>query len=104
MTDSELFGRRLRAARKAAGAKQGELAKALDVDPKHISRLERGKVKPSFDLICDAGRFLKVSFVDLDNADENPSVLRRRILQYVDAADAALLQKMFRILKALTTP
>jgi transcriptional regulator with XRE-family HTH domain len=104
VTDSELFGKRLRAARKAAGVKQGALAKALDVDPKHISRLETGKVKPSFDLICEAGRFLKWSFLDLESAEENSAALKKRIIRDLDTAGVAQLQRMHRVLKALLSP
>ena len=104
VTDAQLFGKRLRAARKAAGVKQGVLAKALDVDPKHISRLERGKVKPSFDLICEAGRFLKAPFLELDIAEDNPSVLKRRIARDLETAGVDKLQRIHRVLKALVSP
>ena len=103
MTDAELFGKRLRAARKAANVKQRELAKALDVDPKHISRLESGKVKPSFDLICQANRFLRASFLDLESAEENPSVLKKRILHYLDTTGIERLQQANRVLRALNS-
>ena len=104
VTDAQLFGKRLRAARKAAGVKQGVLAKALDVDPKHISRLERGKVKPSFDLICEAGRFLKTPFLELEIAEDNPSVLRKRIARDLDTAGVERLQRVRRVLMALISP
>lgn len=104
MTETQLFGKRLQAARKAAGVKQGRLAKALDVDPKHISRLETGKAKPSFDLICQASRFLKVSpslLFEFDAAEENVSVIKEQIRQLVDSADVKQLQRSRRVLKAL---
>jgi transcriptional regulator with XRE-family HTH domain len=104
MTDAQLFGKRLRAARKAAGVKQGVLAKALDVDPKHISRLERGKVKPSFDLICQAGRFLKAPFLELEIAEDNPSLLKKRIARDLDTVGIEQLQRVHRVLKALISP
>jgi transcriptional regulator with XRE-family HTH domain len=91
----------------AAGVKQGRLAKALDVDPKHISRLETGKVKPSFDLVCQASRFLEVSpslLFDFDAAEENVSVLKERIRRVVETADMTQLQKAHRVLKALLEP
>ena len=80
------------------------LAKALDVDPKHISRLERGKVKPSFDLICRAGRFLKTPFLELEIAEDNPSVLKKQISRTLDRADLEQLQRVHRVLKALVSP
>ena len=107
MTDAQLFGKRLKAARTAAGVKQGRLAKALDVDPKHISRLETGKVKPSFDLVCQASRFLKVSpsvLFDFDSAEENVSVLKDRIRRLVETADFTRLQKAHHVLRALLEP
>lgn len=107
MTDAQLFGKRLRAARIAAGVKQGPLAKALDVDPKHISRLERGKVKPSFDLICQASRFLKVSpslLLDFDAAEENPSTLKERVRRLLETADVKQIQRAHRILKVFLEP
>ena len=107
MNDAQLFGRRLKAARIAAGVKQGPLARALDVDPKHISRLERGKVKPSFDLVCEASRFLKVSpsvLLELDAAEENALLLKERIRRLLEAADIKQLQRAHRVLKALMEP
>ena len=107
MTDAQLFGKRLKAARIAAGIGQGPLAKALDVDPKHISRLERGKVKPSFDLVCQAGRFLKVSpgvLLEFDAAEENASALKEQIRRLLETADGKQLQRARRVLKALLEP
>jgi transcriptional regulator with XRE-family HTH domain len=104
VTDAQLFGKRLKAIRTAAGVKQGPLAKALDVDPKHISRLERGKVKPSFDLVCQAGRFFRVSpslLLELDAAEENVPVLKQRIQRLVETVDMKQLQRAYRVLKAL---
>jgi transcriptional regulator with XRE-family HTH domain len=107
VNDAQLFGKRLKSARIAAGIKQARLAKALDVDPKHVSRLETGKVKPSFDLICQAGRFLNISpslLLDLDFAEESLSALKERIRRLIEAADVAQLQKVHRVLKALLEP
>ena len=107
MTEAQLFGRRLKAARVAAGVDQGRLAKVLDVDPKHISRLERGKVKPSFDLICQASKFLRISpslLFDFDSATDNPSVLKEQIRTLIETADVTGLQKVRRLLKALLEP
>jgi len=107
LTNAELFGRRLKAARTAAGIKQGPLAYALDVDPKHISRLERGKVKPSFELICQASRFLKISpalLLELDVAEEGIPALKERIRRMLDGLEVAQMQRAYRVLKALLQP
>lgn len=107
MTDSQVFGKRLKAARKASGMKQGSLASALGVDPKHISRLESGKVKPSFDLICKASKALRISaglLFDLDMAEERPSVLKEKIQRRLQGVEIGQLQTVYRVLKAILDP
>lgn len=55
MFSTEIFGQRLRAARKAAGQKQEELGQVLDVGKSQISELEHGTSSTSLEklsLIC----------------------------------------------------
>ncbi len=52
MISSNSFGKNLQKRRKAFGIPQYELAKRLDISPNHLSSLETGKAKPSFDLLC----------------------------------------------------
>lgn len=47
--DNNWFGRRLRAAREAAGLSQEGLAERVDITRLTIARYESGKLKPSFD-------------------------------------------------------
>lgn len=42
----ELFGLRLRELRRAKGLSQAEIAEMINVDSKHVSRLETGKTFP----------------------------------------------------------
>lgn len=107
MTDAQRFGKRLKAARKSARIKQGSLGKSLGVDAKHISRLECGKAKPSFDLICEASRILKVSpsvLFEFDVAEEDPSVMMEKIRHLLEDADIKQLQRAHRVLRGLLEP
>ena len=55
MFSAEAFGQRLRAARKAAGQKQEELGRALNLGKGQISAIERGHASTSLEklsLIC----------------------------------------------------
>jgi transcriptional regulator with XRE-family HTH domain len=45
------YGKGIRIARALAGVRQKQLAKLADVDPSHISLIEKGKREPSLDLL-----------------------------------------------------
>lgn len=55
------FGKRLMNTRKVAGMTQEELAEKLSVAKQHISRMERGVVSCSIDLLVDISCVLDVS-------------------------------------------
>lgn len=62
----KLFGRRVRAAREAAGyASQEELARTLGVSVFTVSRWERGESKPDFDGLHRLADALRVSAASL---------------------------------------
>ena len=55
------FGQRLKKARKAMNFTQEELAEILGVERLHITRMERGVVACSIDLLLDLSCHLQVS-------------------------------------------
>jgi transcriptional regulator with XRE-family HTH domain len=59
-TAAKLFGKRVRAARKAAKLTQEEVAEKLNIHLNHLSQIERGVGRPSFDLIFDLAHVLTV--------------------------------------------
>lgn len=90
MTDSDLksiFGRRLKAARKARGMTQEELGHAINVDYKHLGAIERGAKAPSFELVDRIADALKVEPYKLFLPDD----VER---EDVDADLKAVLQEM----------
>lgn len=46
------FGKRIQKRRKSLNIKQNVLAETLGITPNHLSTIENGKAKPSYDLIC----------------------------------------------------
>lgn len=48
----EEFGKRIRKRRNALHIKQNTLAELIGVTPNHLSTIENGKAKPSYDVIC----------------------------------------------------
>ncbi|HVC35835.1 MAG TPA: helix-turn-helix transcriptional regulator [Candidatus Dormibacteraeota bacterium] len=67
MTDDSVivFGRRLRAARKACGLTQIEVAAKANVSPNHYARLERGEIKPKYEMIEKLAKALGVKSSDI---------------------------------------
>jgi len=107
LSDSERFGQRLRKIRESAGFKQVQLARLLDVDSKHLSRLERGKVNPSFEIIFRIARTLKASpslLFEFDDPEPDPKILKKKIQQFLEPLDREQLQLARRLLKTLFTP
>jgi len=51
MRPADLFGKRVRAARKAPGFTLREVAERAHIHLNHLSQIERGRRRPSFELI-----------------------------------------------------
>jgi transcriptional regulator with XRE-family HTH domain len=106
LNDSERFGQRLRKIRESAGFKQVQLARLLDVDSKHLSRLERGKVNPSFEIIFRIARTLKVSpslLFEFDDSEVDSKILMKQIQQFLAPLSREQLGLARRLLKTLFT-
>ena len=70
VTLKKLFGRRLRSLRKLRDLTQEGLAEVCDVSAEYVSRIERGLVSPSFDVIAALCHALKVEPHDLFSFSE----------------------------------
>ena len=60
-----VFGRRLKALRKARGLTQEQLGRAANVDYKHIGSIERGIHPPSFAVVERIAKALTVEYHEL---------------------------------------
>lgn len=60
-----VFGRRLKALRKARGLTQEQLGRAAKVDYKHVGSIERGIHPPSFAALERIAKVLKVEYHEL---------------------------------------
>jgi transcriptional regulator with XRE-family HTH domain len=72
----ELLGARIREIRKAHGLTQEQLAEMVDIEQKHVSRIELGKNYPTIDRLEKMATALNVplisffDFLHLENNDE----------------------------------
>jgi len=58
-TSLQLLGQRIRAARKAKGLSQEDLALESGIDPSYVGGVERGQRNPSFKKLCALSKTLE---------------------------------------------
>lgn len=88
---SPAFGQRLREERRATGRSLSDLAKALQITKGYLSRLERGKAKPSKGIIESIARALEIDPGPLKIlADDLPDDVRQILYRYPEDAPTLL--------------
>jgi len=107
MTAEQLFGKRVRTARKAARLTLQQAAEKLDIHLNHLSEIERGKSRPSFELIIQIADVFGVPpmslfMFDRDETDER--ALRRKINSLLDTYSADQLGHIYRYMKFMIGP
>ena len=103
MTPALQFGGRVRSVRKSRKLKIWQLAERVDIEVKHLGRIERGERKPSFDLIISLAKCLNVSpakFFEFESTAD-PKTLRKSIDQLLSSLDAQQLGQVRQVLSTL---
>ncbi len=106
-TDGKLFGKRVRAARKAAKLSLEEVAEKADSTYNHLSQIERGTRRPSFKLIFALARVLGVSalnFFIFDAEDTDARAVRRRVTSALENCNIEELLRVDRFIKFVLRP
>jgi transcriptional regulator with XRE-family HTH domain len=107
MSAEKLFGRRVRAARKAAMLTLEKAAEKLDIHLNHLSEIERGKSRPSFELIIQMAAVFGVSPMMLfmfEGEETDEKSLRRKIYALLDKYTAHQLGQVYRYLTFMIGP
>jgi len=103
MNEAILFGRLLRATRRAHNMGLAKLAEKVGIGAKHLGRVERGEKLPSFELIIALANAMDVSpseFFEFENAEADQKVVRERLRQLLGKRDLDQLRRAYRVLKA----
>lgn len=98
------FGKLVRAIRKERRLKSSFLAERVDIEVKHLGRIERGEKRPSFELIIALADALDVPparFFDFESGTLDPNLLRKRVVRQLTDRDAAQLKRAATILEIL---
>lgn len=102
-TIKELVGARLKELRKSRGLSQADVAERINVDAKHISRLETGKTFPYAETLEALGKALDVpvkEFFEFEHL-ESERVNVKSFLELVEGAGEEKLQLIYKVVKAL---
>jgi len=98
-----LLGARIKELRKNRAMSQEQLAERIDVDPKHLSRIESGRGYPSLDALENIANVLKIEMKDLfeyqhlDSAEEIEKTIDV-LLKSVDENKKKILLKLIKAL------
>src|ERR1700722_5134408 len=98
MDHAKLFGRRLKALRKANKLNQAELAEKVGIETKYLSNIETGRRSPSFEKTVALAKALEVSMSALftfDDDEADPRILKRRIEANLAKATAQQLKQIY---------
>ena len=107
MNEAALFGKLLRATRKAHNLGQSELAERVGISAKHLGRVERGEKLPSFELIVALAKAMGESpsvFFEFENASADERVMKERLQHLLNKRDLGQLRRAYRVLRATLSP
>lgn len=107
MNEQILFGRKLRAIRKAAKLSREKLAERAGINSNYLGEIERGEKWPSLEILSALARVLNVSvgdFFDYGAQEQNINLLKAKLRHLLEDREVAEIQQAQRVLKALFEP
>lgn len=103
MSKDNSFGKRLQQIRKSKGLTQEKLAELAGVHEKHISKLETGYYKPSFETLDKILKVLEVSpseiGLEMKNISVNDNIFYIKSMQILNSATERELEYYYGLIK-----
>ena len=99
-----LFGRKIRAVRKAANMSRETAAEKAEITASYLGEVERGEKWPALEIIYGVAIALNVSpstFFEFETQETDQALLRRKLHRIVENRTVAEQQQALRILKGL---
>lgn len=103
-TEKGLLGARIKEIRKGKGLSQEQLSEKIDIDVKHLSRIEVGANFPSLGTLVKLSEALSVElkdFFELTHLTDNPKELRATISSLLKEAQEDQLKVIVKVLRAI---
>ncbi|MBF0231769.1 MAG: helix-turn-helix transcriptional regulator [Desulfamplus sp.] len=98
-----MIGSRIQKIRKKKGMTQDRLAEDVDISPKYLSSIERGKENPTINTLISLSESLDVDledFFDLIKL-ENPEISKEKIMALLEKVEPGQLKMIYRILAVI---
>ena len=103
MDIKQMIGARIKEIRTKKGITQEGLSERMEINPKYLSSIERGKENPTLNTLIKLSESLEVdigeifSFVEA----EDPNRRRSQIISLLDEADSEQLKLVFKVLSVV---
>ena len=103
MDIKQMIGARIKEIRTKKGITQEGLSERMEINPKYLSSIERGKENPTLNTLIKLSESLEVdigeifSFVEA----EDPNRRRSQIISLLDEADSEQLKMIFKVLSVV---
>lgn len=103
MNIKQMLGIRIAELRKTKGITQEQLAGKMEISPKYLSSIERGKENPTLNTLIGLSESLGVNFEDLFRFIQIENLGKRKSLvtSLVNKADADQLKLAYKILSSI---
>ena len=99
----QMIGARIKEIRSKRGITQDQLSERMEINPKYLSSIERGKENPTLNTLINLSRSLEInidevfSFVEIQDPDKRKSL----IISLLDEASDEQLKLAFKILSVI---
>ena len=103
MDTKKMIGARIKEIRTKKGITQEGLSERMEINPKYLSSIERGKENPTLNTLIKLSESLEVdlgeifSFIEAEDPDKRKS----QIISLLDEADSEQLKLVFKVLSVV---
>ncbi len=94
------LGARIQEIRKSKNIKQAEFAEMIDVDPKHMSKIECGRCFPSFELLDRIAEKLDIpvaKFLEVEHLEDR-NILIEKIVEKLNNTPTEKLKTVYKVM------
>ena len=103
MDIKQMIGARIKEIRTGKRITQEQLAEKININPKYLSSIERGKENPTLDILIKIAKSLDVNLDDIFKLVQIEDPAKRKILikSLLNEADSEQLKLAFKVLSAI---
>ena len=103
MDIKQMIGARIKEIRIGKRITQEQLAEKININPKYLSSIERGKENPTLDILIKIAKSLDVNLDDIFKLVQIEDPAKRKILikSLLNEADSEQLKLAFKVLSAI---